>query len=325
MAFSGNIPRVCIGDTLQERSGTTALHSITFVCCSSVIRAEGAIFWHSEDVTPDAIAVIGKEHIQSFHEQQSIDEETLSMKDVEIENIIVKCEGDTDKKSDFDDSCSLTSPKEDPLLLEEVSAEKDSNDDCEAVNEKDSDVPSGNKSIRKNLTGILSQQGLKVGDTTGSGKRRRYPESFACEFCGKTFSGKERAYQFYYHRNREHTHEMVFKCDICRKEFWGDRELLAHRLKHKDQGYICHICGQKFNAKKNLKVHLLVHLSTREHICRYCDKAFRRKDHLVVHERTHTGIRPYQCQLCDSAYPQKHQLKLHMKKCPVLKCNDIKL
>ena len=148
------------------------------------------------------------------------------------------------------------------------------------------------------------------------GRAKKYPDTFTCEFCGKNFTGKDHAYEFYHHRNREHTHEMVYKCHICMKKFWGDRELAAHITIHKSSGHICHICGTKFTAKKNLNKHILIH-SDKSFSCEYCNKSFTRKDHLKVHERIHTGFRPYQCEKCDSGFIQKRQLKLHMKNCPL--------
>lgn len=147
-------------------------------------------------------------------------------------------------------------------------------------------------------------------------KFKKYPDIFTCEYCTKEFVGKDRAYQYYLHRNREHTQEIVYKCQVCCKNFWGDRELLAHKVTHKNPGHICYVCGQKFKAKKNLDAHTLTHFPEKPHRCKVCDKAFKRKDHLKLHERIHSGERPFQCSWCTSAFSQRVQLSLHVKKCP---------
>lgn len=320
-----------IGDTLSQMMGNEALRPFTFLCCGLVLNTEGAIFWHSEEITPDTLACNDQVTQDSLEIKQGTVEEARELE--AFEDVIVKCEDENSKKFEAEDYFGNVMVEEDPLLVDESPAAKVSNLDSRTVVADNDRLQEkacpGNGATRKHLIGILDQQDAlgpveTQGEVNGSAKRTKYPETFTCEFCGKLFTGKERAYQFYYHRNREHLREMIYKCDICAKEFWGDRELLAHIATHTVDGHICHICGQKFNAKKNLKAHLLIHKSVRGNICRYCDKTFRRKDHLTVHERIHTGIRPYQCQWCDSGYPQKHQLKLHIKKCPILRRHETK-
>ncbi|XP_045581223.2 zinc finger protein 614 [Procambarus clarkii] len=329
---TGNAAQVITGDTLSVRLGSEVGRPFTFLCCGTIISSGGAIFWHSEEITPDAITSSNEVIQQPLKVMDGNTEEKRGVE--EFEDLIIKCEDDSGKKFESEEiNLHNILVEEDPLLVDDLAIEKTNVDECctSENNEKIIVVSPENTIARTNLVGILTHQD-SLGSlespceskATGLTKRTKYPEVFTCEYCGKVFTGKERAYQFYYHRNREHTHEMVYRCDICSKEFWGDRELLSHMSGHRDQGHICHICGQKFNAKKNLKTHLLTHLSIREYICRYCDKSFRRKDHLTVHERIHTGVRPYQCKWCDSGYPQKHQLKLHIRKCPILKRQEAK-
>lgn len=310
--------------------GKETVHPFSFLCCETVISTEGVI-WHPEDMTLDVTTSRTQPCCQPVHIRQDPTEVNKELN--EFVDISVKCEDGVKSIANEDDaSCKIVLEK-DPLLLDESLAMHTNRNECESEGQpQECDAKSVNRNLRKNFVGILEQQDVlgknilsEQNKFPGCTKGKKYPETFTCEFCGKIFKGKERAYMFYYHRNREHTHELTFKCDVCSKEFWGDRELLAHRTQHKDQGHVCHICGQKFNASKNLKVHLLIHVPTREHVCRYCDKSFRRKDHLTVHERIHTGIRPYQCQWCDSGYPQKHQLKLHIRRCPILRQTEAKL
>lgn len=316
---------------VSEKSGKGAVHPFIFACCDTIITTDGAIFWHPEDVNLEAIAG----STQPYHQPVQLRQDPADVDGNyhEFVDMTIKWE-DKGTTTDIDDdaSCKVMSEK-DPLLLDETLRVQTNKDKCKSEGKiEECDVKAVNRSLRKNFLGILGQQDVLGMNITseeskllGCFKGKKYPETFICEFCGKVFKGKERAYQFYYHRNRDHTHETTFKCDVCSKEFWGDRELLAHRVQHGDQGHICHICGQSFNSNKNLKVHLLIHDPAREHICRYCEKPFRRKDHLTVHERIHTGVRPYQCQWCDSGYPQKHQLKLHIRKCPILRQTEAKL
>ncbi|XP_063585536.1 zinc finger protein 300-like [Penaeus indicus] len=334
--LSGKPPQVTIEETLSKKLRNDVVRPFTFMCCGVIVKTEGAIFWHSDEITPDAITCGGD--IENRAEFKLANGEEVELD--QFEDIIVKCEDDTCRADvDTDEANGIkVLAEEDPLSLGETH-DLPTNNSENVIYTKDSFKSQAessqnlsNKELRKNLLGILSQQDTLVQNDTleqsskisGSSKHTKYPDTFTCEFCGKVFTGKERAYQFYYHRNKEHTHEMLYKCDICSKGFWGDRELLAHMAGHRDPGHICHICGQKFNAKRNLKAHLLIHQPLREHTCRFCDKSFRRKDHLQVHERIHTGERPYQCKWCESGYPQKRQLVLHQRKCPIQRRQNLR-
>lgn len=164
------------------------------------------------------------------------------------------------------------------------------------------------------LITVCKSSNLK--DQSKQSKHKKYPDRFTCEYCTKEFVGKDRTYKYFLHRNRDHTQELVYKCQVCPKSFWGDRELLAHEVTHKNPDHICHVCGQKFKVKKNLDAHILIHFPEKPHSCKVCDKSFKRKDHLKLHERIHSGERPYQCSWCTSAYSQRVQLLSHAKKCP---------
>ncbi|KAK7076297.1 hypothetical protein SK128_014875 [Halocaridina rubra] len=327
---SGKVARVSISESLAVRIETKVIRPITFLCCGMILNAEGAIFWHSDEITSDSISnhtpILNKDQ-----ELQPVENDVVAQRRKEeknaIENVIVKCEEKTimEKVDNEEDSVKIL-VEEDPLLLDPSSSTTLINKSSLITksysrhSEESENLISN--SIRKNLIGILTHQdaGESVANENAKGthsspRKRKYPDSFTCEFCGRIFTGKNRAYLFYYHRNKEHTQAMVFRCDICLKDFYGDRELLSHMTTHKDPGHVCHLCGQKLSSSKHLKTHLLIHETSKQYTCEFCDKTFRRKDHLRVHKRIHTGERPYQCKLCGSAYPQKHQLKLHLKKC----------
>lgn len=144
--------------------------------------------------------------------------------------------------------------------------------------------------------------------------KNKYPPVLVCEFCGEQFSNKDRVYKFFYHRNQFHTQEVTYKCPLCPKLYWGERELSQHVSVHVGKEHICEYCGITCQRKNDFLRHLLIH-EDKKFSCHFCQKRFRRKDHLKIHERIHTNKTPYTCSNCASGFPQKHQLNLHSKKC----------
>ncbi|KAK2722463.1 hypothetical protein QYM36_002862, partial [Artemia franciscana] len=67
---------------------------------------------------------------------------------------------------------------------------------------------------------------------------------------------------------RSHTVKKPFECDICRKCFSRNSDLIVHQRTHTgEKPFKCDICEKKFNQKSNL----------------------------FSHQRTHTGEKPFKC------------------------------
>ncbi|XP_076057793.1 uncharacterized protein LOC143035110 [Oratosquilla oratoria] len=146
-------------------------------------------------------------------------------------------------------------------------------------------------------------------------RQPRCSEAFTCDICGVSFTGRTRRQEFSHHMNREHTKEIIFKCPMCHKEFWHQKNLRHHIRSHEQPSKLCSVCNRTFKTQTHLKTHMLTHSEHKAHVCQYCRRSFKRKDHLTVHERLHTGEKPFVCTFCFSAYPQKIQLIKHQKSC----------
>ena len=103
----------------------------------------------------------------------------------------------------------------------------------------------------------------------------------------------------------------------------------------------CPYCGQEYNGKDALKVHILsVHekvpcpecgklvgqIKMNSHIasahtpndqkkykCEVCGKGFSGLQHLRDHKNLHTGEKPYKCKYCSSAFASRGNHAMHEK------------
>lgn len=98
---TGNAAQVSTGDTLSVRLGNEVVRPFTFLCCGTIISPGGAIFWHSEEITPDAITSSDQINQQSLKVKDGSTEERRNVE--EIEDIIVKCEDENGKKFDSEE------------------------------------------------------------------------------------------------------------------------------------------------------------------------------------------------------------------------------
>ncbi|XP_044743514.1 zinc finger protein OZF-like [Chrysoperla carnea] len=138
---------------------------------------------------------------------------------------------------------------------------------------------------------------------------------FKCEICLKEFLHKHNLDQHikYVHENIER--ERNHLCNICGRGFHKMDDLRRHFLTHtKEKPYACDKCDKKYRTKYALTTHISrTHLNERNHICTFCSRAFYDKKILRNHVRTHTGEKPYQCHVCEKSFIQKVALTIHMK------------
>lgn len=77
----------------------------------------------------------------------------------------------------------------------------------------------------------------------------------------------------------------------------------------------CKICSKVFCSKDSLKVHKhTVHTNIEGYLCTICGEKFNRRITLVLHSKNHTGEKPHECELCNKTFVQLSQLKKHMER-----------
>uniref|UniRef100_A0A6V7I3Z0 C2H2-type domain-containing protein n=1 Tax=Bracon brevicornis TaxID=1563983 RepID=A0A6V7I3Z0_9HYME len=125
---------------------------------------------------------------------------------------------------------------------------------------------------------------------------------YKCPYCSKLTAS---SFVLKNHIQATHDRKRVFKCDICQKEFYNERNMKAHKRLHKK--LTCSRCDEQFANLTLLDQHLLdlhnaVVPKRRKYNCKECGAEFRRLLLLQDHENVHTGKRPYTCELCNKTF-----------------------
>nr|CAI5849095.1 unnamed protein product [Callosobruchus analis] len=79
-----------------------------------------------------------------------------------------------------------------------------------------------------------------------------------------------------------------------------------------EKSFICEVCGQVFEKKRLLTIHMKIHSFVKSvFLCNYCDKSFTQKVSLMRHLPIHTGEKPYQCEVCGKRFVHHTSFKVH--------------
>ncbi|KAH3719815.1 uncharacterized protein LOC127856353 isoform X2 [Dreissena polymorpha] len=83
-----------------------------------------------------------------------------------------------------------------------------------------------------------------------------------------------------------------YVCHACDNSYTSKQKLRLHALIHKDNCFLCDLCGKAFFRQITLDKHLLTHNLPRPYICDICRKSFIHRSSLMRHRAVH--IKPSQ-------------------------------
>lgn len=134
---------------------------------------------------------------------------------------------------------------------------------------------------------------------------------FNCDFCQKGYNR--------YDNLRQHIVSCYLSTEEGKSRYGTERppelmEELEQRIRKQGKTYDCQICGDSFNAYKQLIEHRKVHTKAKPYECSECDASFKRPFDLRVHIRMHTGERPFKCQYCGKGFKTATNVRCHERR-----------
>ncbi|KAL4222948.1 hypothetical protein ACF0H5_018989 [Mactra antiquata] len=120
-----------------------------------------------------------------------------------------------------------------------------------------------------------------------------------------------------------------YLCHACDNTYTTKQKLRMHALIHKDNCFLCDICGKSFFRQITLEKHISTHKLPRPHVCEICKKTFIHRSSLMRHKVAHeksaapsmkqqVADRNFEMKMLDtySKLKQERMQKLQMDKLP---------
>jgi len=177
-------------------------------------------------------------------------------------------------------------------------------------------------------------------------KNRIHDCRLDCKYCGLKFNQRKTVAE---HIKKFHAHEsekVFYECDICGFKSNHKKCLMTHmKAKYPDekiQSFTCDFDGKTFKMKKNLGLHIKIHLprakcdfcdkkvsvmNLKRHIkkshsknyipktkifqCPICSKILSTKSHLIMHISDHN--KTIKCKFCEKLFGYQASLKYHIR------------
>ena len=78
-----------------------------------------------------------------------------------------------------------------------------------------------------------------------------------------------------------------YVCHACNNTYTTKQKLKMHALIHRDNCFLCDMCGKSFFREITLQKHVSTHMLPRPHVCQVCQKSFIHRSSLMRHKSVH--------------------------------------
>ena len=158
-------------------------------------------------------------------------------------------------------------------------------------------------------------------------------EELSCPFCEEIFYGQKLATHLKYSHPKEKDSEAYkqsiesvlpgFVCSICGMKFQNDWRLDKHYAEYHDyhiKSLPCGICGKHLKNQNSLNSHMQnVHEKSRQVLCGVCGKLFLNKRALKEHTERQHSTEKFPCMECGKVFSSREIMRDHFNRAHVVK------
>ena len=105
--------------------------------------------------------------------------------------------------------------------------------------------------------------------------------------------------------------KMVLLCNICGKDFPGEKYLSMHMALHRASGQPDNLPQVVMDMEDDPPVKRTKSNNNSQWTCKICDKTFAQNSNYKNHIRTHSDERPFVCDICCIGFKERYHLKKH--------------
>lgn len=132
---------------------------------------------------------------------------------------------------------------------------------------------------------------------------------YGCVYCNMTFTSQKEQKE---HESSAHSDNKTMalpSCEICQTKCWA----VSNKFENNDESvHLCDECGQSFQRRFLLCIHIATVHVKNELKCAKCDYVFYMKRNLLRHQRQSHGA--FKCDFCTKEFLTKSRLRLHIRR-----------
>ena len=116
-----------------------------------------------------------------------------------------------------------------------------------------------------------------------------------------------------YFEHHTKVHEILYRCEVCEKQYKSKRGLELHAINHSDKKLKCNLCEKSFVTKLQLNDHMATHTGIDNYHCPQCSLGFKHKTNWYRHMKTCQNKLTVMCSFCSKVFATNEYLKQHIR------------